>query len=133
MSGPRWLSLKGVKAMQEGTIRDHAGLAGIRDEALLESALARPQNLAAYDEPSIAQLAAAYAFGIVRNHPFVDGNKRAALLAVYAFLKLNGYSLTAAEVDAVFVFRDLAAGEIDEATLAHWIAANIDPLDEPSL
>ena len=130
MSGPRWLSLKGVKAMQEGTIRDHAGLAGIRDEALLESALARPQNLAAYDEPSIAELAAAYAFGIVRNHPFVDGNKRAALLAVYAFLKLNGYSLTAPEVDAVFVFRDLAANELDEATLAHWIEANMTPLDE---
>ena len=97
----------------------------------MQSALARPQNLAAYGEPNLAELAAAYAYGIVRNHPFIDGNKRAALLAAYVFLELNDHTMTAPEVDAVFVFRDLAASEIDEATLAHWIAANMAPLDEP--
>ena len=128
-----WLPLELALAAQEQAIANHGGQGGVRDEGLLQSALARAQNLAAYGEPNLAELAAAYAYGIVRNHPFIDGNKRAALMAAYVFLELNDHTLTAPEVDAVFVFRDLAAGEIDEATLAHWIAANIDPLDEPSL
>tara|TARA_B100001964_G_scaffold138401_1_gene152667 strand:- start:116 stop:517 length:402 start_codon:yes stop_codon:yes gene_type:complete len=125
-----WLPLEIALAGQEQAIANHGGQGGVRDEGLLESVLARPQNLAVYGEPNLAELGAAYAFGIVRNHPFIDGNKRAALLALFAFLRLNGHTLTAPEVDAVFVFRDLAAGEIDETTLAHWIAANMASFDE---
>ncbi|MAG96915.1 MAG: type II toxin-antitoxin system death-on-curing family toxin [Alphaproteobacteria bacterium] len=126
-----WLPLELALAAHEQAIANSGGQGGVRDEGLLQSALARPQNLAAYGEPNLAELAAAYAYGIVRNHPSIDGNKRAALLAAYVFLELNDHTMTAPEVDAVFVFRDLAASEIDEATLAHWIAANMAPLDEP--
>ncbi len=91
---------------------------------MFESALARPQNLAAYGEPDVAALAAAYAFGLARNHPFVDGNKRIALIALEAFLALNGAELTASDVQCVQTILSLAAGELEESALADWIRQN---------
>lgn len=99
----------------------HGGAPGRRDEGLLDSALARPQQLLAYGEPDFAALAAAYAYGIARNHPFVDGNKRAALLAAGMFLMLNGHRLQASQADVVLTIRALAAGNLEESTLASWI------------
>ena len=98
---------------------------GVRDAGLLESPLARPQNLTAYrDQPEAADLAAAYGFGIARNHLFVDGNKRTAFVAVELFLELNGYELTVTDADCVLTMLALAAGEIDEAAFANWIRNN---------
>ncbi len=124
MTEPEWLVEDVVLALHAEMIAEHGGLGGVRDKGLLDSALARPGNLLAYDDPSLFELAAAYGFGIVRNHPFVDGNKRTALMAIYVFLRLNGFRLTAPEVEAVVVFRDLATGDLDEALLARWIEAN---------
>ena len=126
MSEPIWLDKRIALALHESLIREFGGSGGVRDEGLLESALARPQNQAAYGDPSLPEMAAAYAFGIARNHAFVDGNKRTALMAAYAFLRMNGMRLTAPEVEAVAVIRDLAAGEIDEPEVAAWIAANVE-------
>ena len=126
MSEPIWLDKRISLAMHETLIRDYGGSAGVRDEGLLESALARPQNQLAYGDPSLTELAAAYAFGIARNHPFVDGNKRTAFMAAYTFLRMNGLRFNAPEVEAVAVIRDLAAGEIGEAELAAWIGANVE-------
>lgn len=123
-----WLLKQTVLALHSASIVEHGGSAGVRDEGLLESALARPQNLAAYGEATPAALAAAYAFGIVRNHPFVDGNKRTGLLAAYAFLRHNGWKLSASEAEAVTMFLRLAAGELSEAELADWIGRNIRPV-----
>ena len=106
--------------MHDEQIAEHGGSSGVRDQGLLESALARPQHLATYGDPDAADLAAAYAFGIARNHPFVDGNKRTAFTAAYALLAHNGFDLNATEVDAVLVFTELAAGRLDDATLAAW-------------
>lgn len=125
MSQPLWLDQRTVLALHAELIREYGGLAGVRDEGLLESAMARPQNLVAYGTPTLAEMAAAYAFGIARNHPFVDGNKRVALAAADVFLQLNGHEIIAEEVEAVAIIRDLAAGEIDEEDLAAWITANV--------
>ncbi|MHA1568713.1 MAG: type II toxin-antitoxin system death-on-curing family toxin [Alphaproteobacteria bacterium] len=116
-----------IRAVHQEMIAEHGGMAGIRDEGLLESALARPRRLIAYGDPDVFELATAYASGIVRDHPFVDGNKRTGLMAAYMFLRLNGYRLVASEVEAAVAFQDLAAGEIDEAMLAKWIEANAEP------
>ncbi len=119
---PRWLALATVRAIHAESVAAHGGSAGIRDVGLLESALDRPRNLLAYgDDPTVFDLAAAYCSGIVGNHPFVDGNKRAGLLAAVAFLDLNGYVFRPAETDAATVIMALAAREIDEAALAAWI------------
>ncbi len=126
MTEPIWLDKRIALAMQETLIREYGGSGGVRDEGLLESALARPQNQTAYGDPTLAEMAAAYAFGIARNHPFVDGNKRTALMAAYAFLRMNGLRLNAPEVEAATVIRDLAAGEIGEEELAAWITANLE-------
>lgn len=124
MSEPVWLSRDLVLAIQAELIAQFGGAVGIRDEGLLESALARPQNLFAYGEPSLTDLAAAYAYGLTRNHPFLDGNKRIALSALDVFLQLNGMELIAPEAEAVVVMRDLAAGELDEPDFATWIRIN---------
>ena len=116
----RWLPTKTVLTIHEAQIRDHGGGSGMRDVGPLESAVARPQNLAAYGEPDLADLAAAYAFGIARNHPFVDGNKRTAFVTAGVFLLRNGALLDVAETEAVVVFTDLAAGRLTEAELAAW-------------
>ena len=104
----------------------HGGSTGIRDAGLLESALAKPKNILAYAEstPSLATLAAAYAFGISTNHPFVDGNKRTALVVSFAFLDVNGLEVTATQEEAFLTFLSLAAGELTEAEMALWFAEN---------
>ena len=117
----RWLIEGVVIAMHGEQIAEHGGSPGIRDAGLLSSALARPQNQAVYGDPSVFDLAAAYAFGIIRNHPFVDGNKRTGFLAAYVFLDLNGWELMASEAEAVAAVLALAADEMDEAGFADWL------------
>jgi death-on-curing protein len=124
---PVWLTRELVIAIQARTIDEFGGSAGVRDNGLLESALARPQNLLAYGEPSNFALAAAYCFGLAKNHAFVDGNKRIAFAAVDVFLQLNGYELEADEAESVVVVLDLAAGELSEEDLAKWIEINSRP------
>ncbi len=120
---PRWLALATVQAIHAEAVAAYGGSAEIRDPGLLESALDRPRNLLAYgDNPSVFDLAAGYCVGIVGNHSFIDGNKRAGLLAAVAFLDLNGYVLRPKEADAVLVIMALAAGEIDDDALAAWFA-----------
>ena len=126
MTQPVWLDQRSVLALHAELIREYGGLTGVRDEGLLESAMARPQNLVAYGDPTLAEMAAAYTFGIARNHPFIDGNKRVALAAADVFLQLNGHEINAAEVEAVAVIRDLAAGELGEDELAAWIEENME-------
>ena len=121
MSAWVWLDPAVIYAIHNAQLEEHGGPAGVRDRGLLDSALARAQNLAAYGEPDAADLAAAYGFGIARNHPFVDGNKRTAFVAVELFLALNGRVLEAADVDCVLTMLALAAGEIDEPSFARWI------------
>ncbi len=116
-----WLDPAVILAIHNAQLAEHGGSAGVRDQGLLESALARAQNLAAYGEPDVADLAAAYGYGIARNHPFVDGNKRTAFVAVELFLVLNDFALNAADVDCVLTMLALAAGEIDEANFARWL------------
>jgi death-on-curing protein len=108
-------------------LAEHGGGEGVRDVRLLESAIARPRNLAAYGEADAAALAAAYAFGIARNHPFVDGNKRTAAVVSETFLALNGYRLTATDAELVVAFLALAAGEFREAALADWFRERVVP------
>jgi death-on-curing protein len=124
MTQPQWLAKSAILAIHEDLLAEHGGASGVRDDGLLESALGRPQNRWAYERATLFELAAAYAFGICRNHPFVDGNKRTALMAAYVFLALNGWELTAPEAEAVVMIRDLAAGEIGEAEIADWVGAN---------
>jgi death-on-curing protein len=124
MTEPVWLSVELVIAFHAEQLAEFGGLEGLRDKALLESALDRPRNKWGYGETDLAKLAAAYAYGIVRNHPFADGNKRAALLSVVVFLGLAGIAFVAAEAEAAVIFRDLAAGEVDEDGLARWIGDN---------
>jgi len=111
-------------------IKYFGGAGGIRDEGPLESALARAQNIAAYAEstPSLSRLAAAYGAGIVKNRPFVDGNKRAGLMAAFVFIERNGSLVTASQEEAYFAFYDLAAGKISEDGLAQWLDANTEPV-----
>jgi death-on-curing protein len=122
---PRWLLVNVILAVQEATIAEHGGAPGIRDRGLLDSALARPRNLLAYsEEVSEFDLAACYAYGLVRNHCFVDGNKRIALIAALTFLDLHGWRLEASREDRIRTFLRLAAGEISEAELSEWLRAN---------
>jgi death on curing protein len=125
MNEPVWLRLEAILALHDESIAEHGGAAGLRDTGLLESALARPLNRFAYEGlTSTTALAAAYAFGIVRNHPFTDGNKRAGFLAAIVFLELNGYYFHASEEDATLTFLSLAAGDLEEDALAAWLTAN---------
>ena len=112
-----------VLAVHRRQLAEHGGGEGIRDEGLLDSALARPQNVFAYSEtpPGLAALAAAYAFGIATNHPFVDGNKRAAYVTCRLFLELNGHSLEASQEEKYLTFLELARGRLSEGDLTHWI------------
>jgi death-on-curing protein len=120
----RWLPEDFVVAMHSELIVEHGGSLDIRDAGLLSSALARPQNQAAYGKPSVFDLAAAYAFGIIRNHPFVDGNKRVGFLASYVFLNINGWELMASEAEAVAAVAELTTGEMDEAGFSDWLKDN---------
>lgn len=121
----RFLSRAAIEALHRETLAEHGGLEGIRDEGLLESAIARPRQRAGYEpEATEVDLAASLGFGLSRNHPFHDGNKRIALIVAFAFLELNGRRVVAGEAEAFDAFMRLAAGEPDEAGLARWIAAN---------
>ena len=131
MSQWRWISAQALMLLHDESLAEHGGAPGLRDAGLFESALARPINLEAYaseaDEPDVAALAAAYGAGLAQNHPFVDGNKRAAFLAVGLFLGINGYRLRTSQADATLTVIDLAAGHLDEAAFANWIRAHIVP------
>ncbi len=120
-----WIDLSVIHAVHDGQLGEHGGSAGLRDAGLLESALARLLQLAAYGEPDAASLAAAYGFGLAKNHPFIDGNKRTAFVAVELFLALNGWSLIATDADCVMEMLRLAGGESSEAQFAHWVRTNI--------
>jgi death-on-curing protein len=122
---PRWIDQRALLLLHSETLAEHGGLAGIRDRGLLESALARPLNLHAYEPKSdLARLAAAYGFGLARNHPFYDGNKRAAFLAIGLFLQINGQKLIADPAEAAAVIFNLAEGGLSEPELADWIRRN---------
>jgi death-on-curing protein len=122
---PLWLLDEAVLIAHEISLAQFGGSDGIRDAALLESALARPKNLFAYSKPTFMQLAAAYTYGIVRNHPFVDGNKRTGFLAGAAFLELSGLKLRATETDATSIIVGVAAGGVTEEQLAQWYEGNV--------
>ena len=126
---PVWIEKRVVLAYHGMQLAEHGGSTGVRDEGLLESALARPQNIAAYtdDVPTLYRLAAAYAFGIARNHPFVDGNKRTALVVAIAFLERNGVAFAASQQEAYLTFYDLAAGKLSEEELTAWFEKNSTP------
>ena len=124
MTQPVWIDLEVVLAIHDEQLAEHGGQAGVRDRGLLESALARPQNQFAYGEHALSRLAASYAFGISRNHPFLDGNKRTSLVVAELFLELNGFELTASDAHCVTTFLQLAAGKMTEDQLAEWIAAH---------
>ena len=126
MAEPRWVTRLAIEILHHDQLAEHGGLHGLRDEGALESALERPRNRWLYDETiDVAELAAAYAFGIVRGHPFADGNKRTGFIALAAFLDLNGSSLKAEEGDVVATMRRLAARELSEEDLTDWIRANL--------
>jgi death-on-curing protein len=125
MANWRWLDLRLAQALHAEQLAEHGGAAGIRDAGLLTSALSRPQNLASYGNPDVADLAAAHAWGIARNHPFVDGNKRVALILCETFLIINGYELDADDVSLTMAFVELAAGTMDETALAEWLRARV--------
>ncbi|MCX5517555.1 type II toxin-antitoxin system death-on-curing family toxin [Kaistia defluvii] len=130
MSEPRWLALEEVLVAHERQIAKFGGPAGIRDAGALESALGRPRNKLAYVGTDLASLAAAYAFGIARNHPFVDGNKRAAFVAMMLFLRLNDVRFAPSPAEATLAILGLAAGEISEENLARWIRERLPPATE---
>lgn len=123
-----WIEETVILALHEEHLAEHGGAVGIRDRGLLESALCRPQHLAHYGKADLAALAAAYGFGIARNHPFMDGNKRTALTVTELFLVLNGQELIADDASCVTTLLSLAAGELPEKAFADWIRDNIRPL-----
>jgi death-on-curing protein len=127
VTGPEWLTLDVVLAIHEEQIAEHGGGEGLRDQRLLESALARPMNLAAYGEPDLPALAAALGFGLARNHPFVDCNKRTAYVAAETFFGLNGFDVTAGDAECVVVMLDLAAGDLPKEGFAAWLRDNTRP------
>lgn len=124
MSQWRWVDKQLLIMLHDESLTAHGGASGVRDEGLLDSALNRAPNLALYDKPDFADLAAAYGLGLAKNHAFVDGNKRVAFLSVGLFLGLNGYKLKATQVDATLTMLAVAAGDIDEISFANWIRQN---------
>ena len=121
MDEPIWMTEAMVQVIHADQIATHGGAHGVRDEGLLASALGRARNRYGYEESNIHRLAANYGYGIARNHPFIDGNKRTAFQVMYAFLKVNGWELTAPEPEVVLVMQALAAGEMSEMELAQWL------------
>ena len=122
-----WLSRQVIRAIHDEQLAEHGGSAGVRDEGLLESALARPLNCAGYGEPDLAELAAVYAIGIVRNHPFVDGNKRTGFAALFMFLALNGAEFEPPDVDATMAVLRLASGGLTDNEFINWVRDNSHP------
>lgn len=128
MTEPRWINRQALLALHTASLAAFGGSVGIRDEGLLESALARPRNRFLYEPTAdIAVLSASYGFGIAKNHPFVDGNKRAAFHAVGVFLAINNYELVAEQLDAIQIVLRLAAGELSEDAFAVWIRLHTQP------
>ena len=126
IGAPKWIGKKALLLLHEESLAEFGGARGLRDEGLLDSALARPRNAYAYNsESSIAALAASYGFGITKNHAFVDGNKRAAFMAAGLFLMINGQRLVADQADAVGIMLGVASGDVKEKALAKWIATNV--------
>lgn len=126
---PQWLTRRMLDVIHDAQLREHGGSPGIRDEGLLESALGRAQHKFGYeDRPDLATLAAAYAFGLVKNHGYVDGNKRAAFMAAYVFLGLNDHDVDAEEPDVVTTMDRVAAGRLSESGLADWLRARLRPI-----
>ena len=122
MNEPVWVLPELVLTVHQVLLAEHGGLPGIREHALLDSSLARPQQKLIYEnEVSIFELAASYSYGLAMNHPFIDGNKRISLTVAAVFLELNGYSLNSTEAEAVLIFQRLAAGNLSEPELANWI------------
>lgn len=130
MPKPIWVDSSVVLAVNDEQLAEHGGISGVRDPGLLESALARPRNRYAYDKASLHALAASYAHGIAKNHPFFDGNKRTSLVVAELFLNLNGIELTASDEAVVLTWLKLAAGEITEKELESWIADNSRQISE---
>ena len=124
MKTPVWVLRETVIALQEHSLAEFGSDAGIRDEGLLDSALARPENLFAYGKPTIFDLAAGYGFGLVKSHPFIDGNKRTGFIVAVVFLELNSYRFQATEADAAVRTLALAAGEMSETQFAAWLKEN---------
>ena len=124
MKMPVWVLRETVLTLHEQSLAEFGGAAGIRDEGLLDSALGKPKNLLAYGKPTLFDLAASYGFGLVKNHPFIDGNKRAGFIVAVLFLELNGYHLQATEADAAVRTLALAAGEMSEGEFATWLKTN---------
>ena len=122
-----WIREDVILALHDRQLAEHGGPSGVRNEGGLSSALARPANLEAYGDPDAAALAAAYAMGIARNHPFIDGNKRTAWVAARLFLELNGFDIQYTDQDAIGIMLSLAAGEVTEETLAEWFRARVEP------
>lgn len=123
----RWVSKQALLLLHAESLAEHGGGTGMRDEGLLDSALVRPLNLAAYGEPDFAALAASYGVGVAKNPPFVDGNKRAALLATGLFLHINGYRLTASQADTTLTVLSVAAGDLTEDAFAAWLRQHAQP------
>ncbi|MEZ0326366.1 MAG: type II toxin-antitoxin system death-on-curing family toxin [Fimbriimonas sp.] len=132
MTEPEWLDQQVVYALHLRQLEQHGGGTGVRDHGLLDSALNRPINLYAYKEPSIPELGAYYCLGIVKNHPFVDGNKRTGFMAMYVFLGLNGYSFEAEEVDVVTRVRRIAASEDTDESFVEWVCNHSVPMSAKS-
>lgn len=122
-----WLDRRVMLAVHEEQLAEHGGASGLREEGMFDSALSRPLNLAADGKPDLAALAAAYGFGLARNHPFVDGNKRTAFVAVELFLWLNGQQLVADDASCVLTTLALAAGDLSEDAFADWLRAHTQP------
>lgn len=125
MSQWRWINRAVLVAVHDMQLAEHGGGAGLRDDHLLESALAKPHNLAAYAEPDAAALAASYGYGLSRNHAFIDGNKRTGLVAAELFLGLNGWRLVVTDSDCVLTMLAVASGDITEDEFAGWLRENI--------
>lgn len=123
----RWIDKQALVRLHDESLALHGGPSGIRDDGLLDSALGRPQHLAAYGEPDIADLAASYGVGLAKNHPFIDGNKRVAFLSVGLFLFINGQRLTATQVDATLAMLAVASSDMQETEFAAWIRGHIAP------
>lgn len=124
MIEPEWILKETILGFHAQSLNDHGGTTGIRDEGLLDSALGKPQNQFAYGHPSIFDLAASYAYGLVKNHPFLDGNKRTGFVAAVLMLELNGWHFHGAEADAAIRTLALAAGEMSESAYAAWLETN---------
>lgn len=131
MKEPRWLGPVAILAIHERLLAEHGGMAGVRDPGLLQSALDRPQNAFAYEKPTVFDLAAAYAHGIAKNHPFIDGNKRTAFMAAYTFLAMNGFQLVASEANAVTAVLELASGGMTQEAFAVWLRQESKEIEPP--